>query len=218
MDHLSRCRFCGRPLVGKLCGHCLERKARHEELYLSLMQKFRLRRGLPIEPGEKNSLEAAERQIRLTHHGILHYRPEDLLQSESWWYVPAGWIGCMGFIVDKKSGYVNWLGSSSNLSLEHCLWGHDRGLYCDLVDFSFAPDTDIELARALFPIFLHMRPNARGVSPKTPIPYRDSELDSFFQQQFPSFKRHFVWYAIPDIQKAYKDHGLRFISNPSTAT
>src|SRR5262249_48861612 len=103
-------------------------------------------------------------------------------------------------------------------SLEHCFWGHDRGMYCDLVDFSFAPDTEVELARALFPRFQHMHPNAKGLSPKEPVPYRDSELDSLFRQQFPSFKRHFVWYAIPEIQKASENRGLRFTSTLSTAS
>lgn len=110
--------------------------------------------------------------------------------------------------MSKEDLYVNWLGSA--LSVEECFWGHDRGVFCDLVDFAFAPDTDEGDAARLLPRFKHMHPNAGGVLPSEPVWYRDSEVLAALKRHFPVFSGHFVWYAIPELHHAYEQDGLRF--------
>src|SRR5258706_354551 len=68
--------------------------------------------------------------------GTLEYASDKVIETDRWWYIPFCWIGCAGFIVSKDDLYVNWLGSA--LSLEQCFWGHDHGVFCDLVDFTFS--------------------------------------------------------------------------------
>ena len=109
---------------------------------------------------------------------------------------------------------MNELGSA--LSLEECFWGHDHGTSTDLVDFTFAPETDLTLAAKLLGRFKHMRPNARGELPRNPVWYRESEIGPALSSQFPVFKRHFVGFAIPELRKAVDDDGLRFRSLLST--
>ncbi len=141
--------------------------------------------------------------------GTLKYASDQVIETERWWYIPFRWIGCMGFIVNKDDLYVNWLGSGAMHTLEKCFWGHDHGIVYDLVDFAFSPDTDRTLAASLLARFQHMYPNARGVLPIEPVWYRDSEIPAALSSQFPNFRRHFVWAAIPELHQAY-DNGLRF--------
>ncbi|WP_367874582.1 hypothetical protein [Luteolibacter sp. Populi] len=63
----------------------------------------------------------------------VEFDPEDVIESAKWWYIPFGWIGCAGFIIDKDGGYINQLGSCH--SLDECCWGHSNGIkykYADL--------------------------------------------------------------------------------------
>ena len=140
----------------------------------------------------------------------LRYEASKVIENERWWYIPCVWIGCSGCIVNKQDLCVNWLGSA--LSQPEYFWGHDHGIFHDLVDFAFAPDTDRELAVRLLARFQHMHPDARGVAPKEPVWYRDSEITSAIDTHFPSFKRHFVWFAIPEIRRACETNGLHFTS------
>ncbi len=141
--------------------------------------------------------------------GKLEYASDKVIETERWWYIPFTWIGCFGFIVSKDDLYVNWLGSGSALTLEHCFWGHDHGVFCDLVDFSFSPDTDRTLAARLISGFKHTHANAKGGLLCEPVWYRDSEIPAALSSQFPNFRRHFVWSAIPELHRAYGE-GLRF--------
>lgn len=142
--------------------------------------------------------------------GPLRYEASGVVENERWWYIPCGWIGCSGCIVNKHDLYVNWLGSA--LSQPDYFWGHDHGIFHDLVDFAFASDTDRELAAKLILRFQHMHPNARGVYPKQPVWYLDRDIPSALAAQFPNFRRHFVWFAIPEIRQATETNGLRFTS------
>ena len=140
--------------------------------------------------------------------GTLRYEPAKVIETDRWWYIPYCWIGCLGFIVNRHDLYVNWLGSGP--SLEQCFWGHDRGVFNDLVDFTFAQDTRMELAARLLGKFMHTRPNARGVLPWRAVWYRESEVPIVLSSQFPKFRRQFVWQAIPELLRACETEGLRF--------
>jgi len=76
---------------------------------------FSLRRGLPASAAGRESLQKAEQRMKefkpTAFSGGFDYPSNDLLESESWWYIPQCGVGCFGFIVDKQSGYVDWLGS-----------------------------------------------------------------------------------------------------------
>jgi hypothetical protein len=198
---------------GDRCEFCERYANEREEEYQHVVQAFSLRRGPPTNAAGRASLRKAEQRMRELFKrkggdGRFDYPPEDLLESHSWWYIPYRGIGCNGHIVDKKSGYVNWLGSGVRLS--DCFWGHDRGLYCDLVDFTFDVNTDTQLAMRLLPLFKHTHAVGGRTPPSEPVWYRKSELESEFASQFPTFRRHFVWPHIPVLRRAYEHEGLRF--------
>jgi hypothetical protein len=182
-------------------------------MYKSLIKEFSLIRGAPNSNSSRKSLERAvdcmrKRLAREKFRGDVQYDPQFLLRSRTWWYIPYRWIGCSGFIVNMNDGYVNWLGSA--LKLRQCFWGHERGIFHDLVDFKFAPDTNREMVARLLRSFKHLFPDALGVLPNEPVWYRASEIPAAIEKQFPVFKRHFVWVAIEPLMNACEKDGLRF--------
>ena len=60
--------------------------------------------------------------------------------------------------------------------------------------------------------FQHMHPNAQGKQPKEPVWYSDSEIAEAISKQFPVFKWHCVWHAIPELRLAVDENGLEFKS------
>jgi len=140
--------------------------------------------------------------------GKMKYDTTETIENDRWWYIPFCWVGCAGFIVNKSDLYVNWLGSG--IKLELCFWGHDRGIFSDMVDFTFSQDTSKDLAMRLISKFQHMQPNSRGALPSYPVWYRDSEIPSAYSSQFPVFRNHFVWFAIPELFRACETEGLQF--------
>jgi len=146
----------------------------------------------------------------------LEYAPDKVIETDRWWYIPFCWIGCAGFIVNKDDLYVNWLGSG--LSRDQIFWGHDKGIFYDLVDFTFSPDTDRALAAKFLVRFKHLHPNAAGALPSEPVWYRDSEIPTALSSQFPTFRRHFVWFSLPELRHAYENDGLRFTCGLSKET
>ena len=168
----------------------------------------------------KSPLEAVDDAIRRKFasegfQGQLKYDATQVIETDRWWYIPCGWIGSAGCIVNKRDLYVNWLGSA--LPGDMCIWGHEHGIFHDLIDFAFAPDTDMKLARKLLMRFKHMHPDAASVQPEHPVWYRETEIDAALSRQFPIFRRHFAWYGIPEIRRAYENDGLRFTATLSTA-
>jgi hypothetical protein len=148
--------------------------------------------------------------------GVLKYDRSEAEETEHWWFIPYGWIGCSGCIVNKRDLYVNWLGSA--LPREMFVWGHERGIFHELLDFSFAPDTPRELAGRLLRRFKYQNPKRTG-SHDNLLWYRDEEVSAALENHFPTFRSHFVWYGIPEIpeiRKACEEEGLRFTCVPSS--
>jgi len=208
-----KCPDCGIEIGGLPCWRCERESLDHEWEYKRLIKQFSLRRGPPADDASCASLDFAllciqKRLARDRFRMTVPYLPQDLLRAETWWYIPYRWIGCKGFIVNAADGYVNWLGSA--LDLQDCFWGHERGVFCDVVDFTFAANTEAKVAVRILQHFRHLRPNEKGQSPREPAPYRDSEIASAMTAQFPTFRSHFVWYAIPALLKAWENEGLRF--------
>src|SRR5450756_3086975 len=169
-----KCPDCGIEIAALPCERCEKEAANAERVMQAVVEEFSLVRGAPETKESRESLDFALMHLKQPlekerFRGTVSYNTRDLLRSQRWWYVPFRWIGCMGFIVNLDSGYVNWLGSGPSLS--NCFWGHEHGLFCELVDFAFAPDTDLELAKKLLLRFKHMYPNTDGVYPKEPVWY-----------------------------------------------
>jgi hypothetical protein len=144
--------------------------------------------------------------------GDLVTHPAKVVETESWWYIPVGWLGCAGFIVNKKDLYVNWLGSG--ISMDLCIWGHERGVFNDWVDFGFASETDRKLVARLVSKFRRGGLTS-GRLPSGPTGYQESGIEAAVSRNFPVFRRHNVWLCIPELFWACESAGLRFTSELS---
>lgn len=145
----------------------------------------------------------------------LRYDPEKIIETDRWWYFPHCWIGCAGQIVDKRDLSVNWLGSG--LSLDDCFWGHDRGLVADPVDFTFTDEIDAEVLTILKLVrrFKHPIPRRSNPDEEFFTWYTEPELEGEIARQYPTFRRHFVWSAIPDLRKAVEAGTVSFVAQRS---
>jgi hypothetical protein len=150
--------------------------------------------------------------VKAMRGGEHSYDPAKVVETERWWYLPPtpGWVGCAGYIVNKHDRYVNCL--DSGFDLDDYFWAHDQGVFFDLVDFSFAPETNRQLAAKLLVKFRRSDTDL----PEDSGWYHESEIPDAMARQFPTFKRHWVWSAIPDLRKAWERKALRFTSVLST--
>jgi hypothetical protein len=142
----------------------------------------------------------------------LRYDETQIVETDRWWYFPCSWLGCKGLIVDKRDLYVNWLGSG--LCLDDCFWGHDRGLVHDAVDFTFTDEIDANVLtiRSLVGRFQHYVPRRSNPAEEFLAWYLEPEIDGAITRQYPTFRRHFVWSAIPDLRKAVEARAVSFVA------
>lgn len=171
-----------------------------------LIAEFSLIPGPPTTADDRASLDCALAaiQLRLDQAQVqepIRFDADQLLRCDEWWYVPFGWIGCAGFIVDRRDGYVNWLGSS--LMLSDCFWGHHHGIFCGPVDFTFTSDLETSYATALDLVkqFRRYTPND-GLLELDDYWYSEPASKRALDLQFPQFPTHFVWGAIPALRRA----------------
>jgi hypothetical protein len=210
-----KCPVCGIEIDALPCERCEAEAIAEERRIENLVEAFSLVRGAPRATDDINSLNSAlahlQRQLhRDSFRGIVTYDERDLLCAQNWWYIPYRWIGCGGFIVNKTNHYVNCLGSG--LSLDDCFWGHERGVFCDLVDFTFAPETDRELVAMIVRRFKKVEFNPENPSHWETHWYDRRNIAPVIDKHFPTFKCHFVWFGIPEIRQACREHDLRFTS------
>jgi hypothetical protein len=58
-------------------------------------------------------------------HGATWFEDKPVVERESFWYFPVGFIGSSGLAVDKQTGKIEPFGSA--LSLEDDLWTYEHG-------------------------------------------------------------------------------------------
>jgi hypothetical protein len=130
----------------------------------------------------------------------------EVLEAAGWWYIPFGWIGCFGHIVDKHTGQVTRLGSSP-LRLAPYLWAFERGVLrapCTLV---IERIHDVRRATAL----LGQLDNR---SPYNPVPLRADgqwlDVPELLESLPASIPSASLWYAVPALQQAEREHAFEF--------
>jgi hypothetical protein len=74
-------------------------------------------------------LEDAIRRARLyaEERGAIWFQepPEGIVERSDYWFLPVGFVGSVGIIIDKASGRLHVMGSS--LSQDDFFWGHENG-------------------------------------------------------------------------------------------
>lgn len=204
------CELCGQTLVGDHSG-CRRLEAQmHAEANQrdeQLIAEFKLRR---VTPENRAGYELAVRAVSKAVEEPVVVNEAHAFEAEGWWFIPYGWIGCAGHIVEKQSGIVKTLGSAFPLSL--CFWGQARGALkspCTLVvDRVRDPVRARELLAKL-----------DNRSPWNPVPVQGRAADGThrwlepenvlaavpFQLQSPS-----LWFALPALKEAETSRAFDF--------
>lgn len=202
-----RCPKCELPVESLPCAYCAEREARWARDRRTLIAEFSLTAGPPTTAADIASLEfaLAAMQAHLDQAQFqepIKFDATGLLRCDEWWYIPFGWIGCYGFLVDRRDGYVNWLGSAM-MTLNDCFWGHTRGIFCAPIDFTFTCDRDASYATVLDLVSQFRRCTAdTGRLEIDDFSYSKEAAKHAIDRQFPHFKHHFAWLAIPALRQA----------------
>lgn len=143
----------------------------------------------------------------------ISFQESQVIEAPRWWYIPYGWIGCAGFIIDKADGYINQLGSCH--SLDDCFWAHNRGIKYGYADLTIHQITNLKST-----IDTLMKMGSRA--PFNPIPNRPNtsgkgsefwtreELEAILEGLPVTFSNQILWFTIPALRNAETQSFCKF--------
>ena len=107
------CEICGKKGRHEPCSSALDAaKRRRRELDQAMLAMYAAHGsfGLCSEMSRNSYLRA--RELLETHlKRSLQSLPEQALEGHGWWFIPEGWIGMLGFVVEVQSSTIYPLGS-----------------------------------------------------------------------------------------------------------
>lgn len=163
--------------------------------------------------GAISNLTTAKEHLERVLGRNVSYLESQAIEAPRWWYIPYGWIGCSGFIVDKADGYINQLGSCH--SLDDCFWAHNRGIKYGYADLTIHQINDIQ---GTIDTLMKMGSHA----PYNPIPNRPNtsgkgyefwtreELEALLDVLPVTFSNQILWFTIPALRNAEKESFCKF--------
>jgi hypothetical protein len=107
------CELCGRSGRHPACEErALELQREFDRIDAEMLRQHALfgARGL-CSNASSDSFAAARRQLVAYLQRPLDLDPGRAIEGDTWWFLPEGWIGMIGFIVEKATGAVLPLGS-----------------------------------------------------------------------------------------------------------
>ncbi|WP_395744194.1 hypothetical protein [Prosthecobacter sp.] len=185
----------------------------NRKLKSDLAERLRLAQGMPIDLSEKKSFDQALQRLRdvwiaAGGEGEVIFDDTNILASPRWWYIPFVWVGCSGFIVDRKSGHVNHLGSCHGLDL--CFWAQDQGIVAGDTDFVIHEIRDMEYAQSVVRGFVHPNSTAEQARHYTKI-----EAAQALESLPAEFLSHELWFSFDAIREAVEAGAFTFSARPA---
>jgi hypothetical protein len=181
-----------------------------------LLAEFKLRRVTGANRAEYEavvravlaSVQESYPGVALKKIGTLFDRPA--FEAKSWWFVPFGWVGCSGHIVEKLSGRVYELGSGFPLAV--WFWGHERGALQSPCTLVIDKVHDAARARDLL-----ARPDDKG--PENCVLLRGYASDgsrrwlnlaALLGKDPVKIEAASLWFVLPALKKAEVTHAFDF--------
>ncbi len=151
------------------------------------------------------SLGDAVDHLQKTLNMEIEFHDDEVVESESWWYIPFVWMGCAGYIIDKRDGYINQLGSCHPLDL--CFWAHERNIkysYSDLVvsKITNLTETIATLKRLGNSAPINPIRNKSDDSGNRNRFLTDSDIEKHLASLPAVFENQFLWFTIPALKKS----------------
>jgi hypothetical protein len=170
-----------------------------------LASAFGYRPYTPADASAGMSLQEAELLVE-THLGRPLTDPYDrnrVLVNDATYYLPFGWIGCCGHIVERATKRVETLGSGD---VEDYLWAWHRGVLHETPsrhDLEIVSVRDMDQLRRVLRVVTATTWFAAEVAPKLErLPCRFESVD--------------LYPAIPDLRRAEMSRGFEFRIHPAT--
>jgi hypothetical protein len=202
------CSICGTDHAPGASESCIAIERDSERAEQELRARYRLRPGDAGDPERLRSFQAALRQVEALYQEPLDIAPESALEAHNWWFIPHGWIGCAGHIVDKADGHVNVLGSCHSLDL--CFWAHERGIRGDVCDLVITKVLDRAKAVAILRE-LDVRSPFNSVPARTDGAWLDHvEIERALANLPATFSGLQLWFGIPHLRRAEEEHVFEF--------
>lgn len=110
---MTVCEYCGRSGLHPECEHQAAEAIRIQQAQCAkLASKFALHGSYGIvTPESEISLSLAEKSLHAYLGELPAYDAGQLIEGDRWWFIPVGWIGMTGFVVEKTSQKIFPLGS-----------------------------------------------------------------------------------------------------------
>lgn len=99
-------------------------KARFKESDKYLLKKYSVNGEYGVLKQSINEFNAVCEKLANHLHQELDFDVSKVIENENWWFVPHGWIGVLGFIVEKASDEIYVVGSRTNPDLEAYAYWH----------------------------------------------------------------------------------------------
>ncbi|MDM5178965.1 hypothetical protein PO883_17325 [Massilia sp. DJPM01] len=107
------CEICGKRGYHAACAaHALQAERQFHENDTRQLQQYAVHqvRGA-VGPQSQASLDRAVAALAAYLKRPLECDLGNAIEGDSWWFIPEGWIGMIGFIVEKRSSTIYALGS-----------------------------------------------------------------------------------------------------------
>ncbi len=196
--------------VCELCDH--ERTEEHADCLAKVTERKRRRQAeyaamgiRPLLAQSRPSFLEALAHLQAASSKPIAVDESEAFEGDTWWYVPYGWIGCSGHIVDKRAGAVTRLGSSNDLST--CFWAYELGALKEPCTLVIERVHDVARAGDLL-----RRLDNR--SPFNPVPIRADkawlDVDAVLQSVPTRILTQSLWFALPALREADSTHAFDF--------
>lgn len=107
------CESCGKPGQHDVCeARKIDIARRFRDTDLLLLQQHAVQNAYGIAPASRASFERAAEALQAYLRQPLRYNAQRVIEGDSWWFIDEGWIGVIGFVVEKRGGALFALGSA----------------------------------------------------------------------------------------------------------
>ncbi|NHZ80202.1 hypothetical protein F2P44_13085 [Massilia sp. CCM 8695] len=109
----GNCEICGKRGYHEVCAaRVLQIERQFLENHVRLLQQHAVHGALGAAgPQSQASLDRAVAALTAYLKRPLECDLGNAIEGDSWWFIPEGWIGMIGFIVEKRSSTIYALGS-----------------------------------------------------------------------------------------------------------
>jgi|TARA_B100000745_G_scaffold77308_1_gene46863 hypothetical protein len=99
-------------------------RAKFEESDKKLLKKYAVSEHYGVSKNNQEEFKLACKKLAERLQQKLEFDETKVIENESWWFIPHGWIGVLGFIVEKESDDIYIIGSRTEPEFDAYAYWH----------------------------------------------------------------------------------------------